>query len=474
MKTGSRLLGLILAGTMALCLVACASSADTSEETTLAAETETTEESIEETSEEETTPAEETSETDESASDIDESTVTLICDGTASYKLEAEERDADTFDGHYVLSDYFEGGTQEDMMEGIRSLISSGKASVNGITLPSSISDMTASDDGTYSYITNGSAAFTLEESASDEEVVEGGLSAIETDVKAAGTNVIFELDENGYATSMNIFTTRGALVDEIVDNGDGTSTLIADGTEYSIGEGEDSVPVVFPNENVDQTISVGDICVCYEDASGWHLVAADGLEGYLRGGADHEDYIFEDLEGNTHYLQDADMYARAFATQNRPGGFVNTQNNFELTDKDYVITAWFVPGTADTEKPMLIGFTTGESAWPRLSDAIEYAENIADNAVVASSREEAGEGVDWVEDQSTIDDLKDAIAEAQAVYDDAEATSSEVDGAVYNLHLAIWGSMSDISAVYMGTAQEGFFDIANPDVEKAAPVEVK
>lgn len=34
-------------------------------------------------------------------------------------------------------------------------------------------------------------------------------------------------------------------------------------------------------------------------------------------------------------------------------------------------------------------------------------------------------------------------------------------------LHLAVWGSMNDISAVFMGTAVEGFFDIANPDVEK-------
>jgi hypothetical protein len=69
---------------------------------------------------------------------------------------------------------------------------------------------------------------------------------------------------------------------------------------------------------------------------------------------------------------------------------------------------------------------------------------------------------------------LNEAIATAQASYDDDSLTPSAIDGSVYELHLAIWGSMSDISAVYMGTAVEGFFDIANPDQEKAAPVELK
>ncbi len=190
-------------------------------------------------------------------------------------------------------------------------------------------------------------------------------------------------------------------------------------------------------------------------------------MDGYLIGGADHEDYLFKDTEGTVHYFTDADMYQRAFATQNRPGGFVNTQVNFKLTEGEYLVTAWFVPGTAATEKPMIIGFTTGDSARARLGAAIEYAGVIADNTVVASSREEAGEGVDWVEDQATIDALREAIAKAQAAYEDESLTSSAYDGAVYDLHLAVWGSMNDISAVFMGNAVEGFYDIANPDVEK-------
>lgn len=405
--------------------------------------------------------------------------VTLVCDGTANYKLVAEDRDSD-FDGNYVFAQYFPGGTQEAMVSGIRELISKGAVSVNGLALPTYLADMEQAEDGNYTYSTNGAPAITVDDTATAEDIWEQGLAAITSDVKSAGTNVTFALDADGYATEMSLFITRGALIDEIRDNGDGTSTLIAEGSPYSVSLGGGmmgggvSVQVVFPNENIDPTVATGDIVVCYADAQGWHIQAADKMEGYLIGGADHEDYLFRDMEGTIHYLEDANMYNRAFATQNRPGGFVNTQNNFALTEKDYPVIAWFVPGTLSTEKPMIIGFTTGDSARLRLADAIAYATGIADNAVVASSREEAGEGVDWVEDAATIEALRTAIAKAQAVYDDATATGTAVDGAVYDLHLAIWGSLSDISAVYMGTAQEGFFDIANPDQEKAAPVELK
>ena len=410
--------------------------------------------------------------------------VTLICDGTAHYKLEAEGRDM-PFDGYYAFAQYFAGGTQEDMINGIKALISNGAVKINGFVLPVSVEDLTKTDDGKYAFISNGAPAYTVEEDAVAEELIEQGLGAIKQSVKSAGTNVTFALDENGMATAMSLFITRGALVEAIEDNGDGTSSLIAEGKPYSIsqgggmgpmmGGGDQKPPVVvaFPNENIDPAVAVGDIAVCYQLPDGWHLQAADRMDGCLIGGADHEDYLFKDTEGTIHYFTDADMYQRAFATQNRPGGFVNTQNNFKLTEGDYLVTAWFVPGTAATEKPMIIGFTTGESARARLGAAIEVATAIADNAVVASSREEAGEGVDWVEDQAALDTLREAIAVAQAAYDDETLTSSGYDGAVYDLHLAVWGSMNDISAVFMGTAVEGFFDIANPDIEKTR-VELK
>jgi len=458
----TKMLTLMLAGTMTASMIVACGNPDTTTTEVVAENTQVSDE-VENSSKQ-------------------EEEITLICDGSANYKLEAEERDVD-FDGNYVFAQYFEGGTQEDMLSGIQNLIAAGNVKINGISLPTTISEMDEREDGTYAYLTNGVKEFTVEADASDEDVTAGGLEAVKMILKAAGTNVTLKLDENGYATAMSMFVTRGALIDEIIDNGDGTSTLISDGEEYAISPDESPMPIpnpdaapavtiAFPNDNISENIEVGAIAVVYEDENGWHLQEADKMEGYLVGGADHEDYLFEDLNGETHYFEDADMYNRAFATQNRPGGFVNTQVHFKLTEGDYQITAWFVPGTVDTEKPMIIGFTTGDSSRPRLEAAVEYAKNISENAVVAGSREEAGENVDWVENQSTIDDLNAAIAEAQKSLDDESLTTSAVDGAVYQLYLAVWGSMSDVSAVFSGTAVEGFYDIANPDQEKAAPAE--
>ena len=44
----------------------------------------------------------------------------LICDGSENYKLQAEERDEGTFDGNYIFAQYFEGGTQQGMVAGIK------------------------------------------------------------------------------------------------------------------------------------------------------------------------------------------------------------------------------------------------------------------------------------------------------------------------------------------------------------------
>lgn len=404
--------------------------------------------------------------------------ITIVCDGTARYKLAAEARDTE-FDGNYIFAQYFEGGTQADMEQGIRELIAEGAVSINGIPLPASVAEMTADQEGNCNYVTNGVPAFTVRADASDQEVVEAGLAAVAYDLKSAGTNVTLELDRNGYAAAMSLFVTRGVLIDVIMDRGDGTSVLIAEGKPYSVSTGGilgggESIDVVFSTANLDPKAKVGDIAVCYQDAEGWHLMAADHMEGYLVGGADHADYLFRDMNGTIHCFEDANLYQRSFAVQNRPGGFVNTQNRFKLTEKDYPVTAWFVPGTAESEKPLLIGFTTGDSARLRLADAIAYVENVADNAVVAQSRKEAGEGVDWVEDPAVIEDLRSAIAQAQAVYQDPSKTSPEVDGAVYQLQLALWGSKSDISAMFEDTIQEGFYDLANPNQPKAGPAIVR
>ena len=95
-----------------------------------------------------------------------ETQVTLICDGTANYKLEAEERDAD-FDGNYVFAKYFAGGTQADMLDGIKNLIAEGAASINGFALPCDAQSLAGTEDGELVYIINGAPGYTAQPGAS-------------------------------------------------------------------------------------------------------------------------------------------------------------------------------------------------------------------------------------------------------------------------------------------------------------------
>ena len=54
----------------------------------------------------------------------------------------------------------------------------------------------------------------------------------------------------------------------------------------------------------------------------------------------------------------------------------------------------------------------------------------------------------------------------------DKEATAQEVDNTAYDIQIAVWGSNSDVSAVFMGTAKDGYFDKADGG-EHALPAAV-
>ena len=393
-------------------------------------------------------------------------TVTAVCDGSATYKVEAEMRDGD-FDGNYYFGQFFDG----ELKEGISALIAAGAVSINDIALPTSTEGMIAQADGTFAYNTNGQAAFTVAADATEADVVAGGLEAVTSDLKKAGTNVTVTTDENGKAVAMNIFVTQGALVDSVADNGDGTVTVYVQGAPYSVGFGDAAQTVVFPAENA-ATAQPGLICVAWEDNTGWHMQAPDTKTGKLVSGADHEYYDFQLEDGTVEHYVDAEMYTRSFADANRPGQLTNTVINFEL--QDFEITACFVPGTAESEHPMLIGFVTGDNAKARLAAAIAYAQNIHDTAVLADSREAAGADACWVDDQAILDELQAGIDAAQAILDNDALLGADYDKAVYTLYIVVWGSNSDIGAVFSGTNVDGFYDKANPDVEKAGPVQLK
>ncbi len=347
--------------------------------------------------------------------------VKAVCDGSATYKIAAEDRDFKMgFDGNYFLDDYF--GT--DIKAGVEALIKKGGVTVND--RPATIDEVTQA-------------------------------------LKSSGTNITLTV-EKGAATKMELFSTAGVLVDEVKKNADGTVTI----------NGEITVPAA----NVAAGVGPYVVCVYWEGADGMHIQPADKLTGKLVKSDDHAGVIIN-IDGKDVNFAGADMYRRNASAGNRPGGYANTTDRLDL--EEHELTAWLIPGTKDTDNPMIIAFTTGtpEKASARLQGAIDYAQGLVDMTVIAESAKDAASKTDlkeyhWLksEDTAVLDGLKQAIADAKAVLADKNATSQEVDDTAYDIQIAVWGSNSDVSAVFMGNAKDGYFDKADGG-EHALPAAV-
>lgn len=350
-----------------------------------------------------------------------EAVVTAVCDGSATYKIEAEGRDFMMgFDGDYFLDDYF--GT--DIKAGVEALIQKGSVTVN-------------------------------DRATTIDEVTQA--------LKSSGTNITLTV-EKGATTKMNLFSTAGVLVDEVKKNADGTVTI----------NGNLTVPAANVADGVEPYV----VCVYWEGADGMHIQPADKLTGKLVKSDDHAGVIIN-IDGKDVNFAGADMYQRNASAGNRPGGYANTTDRLDL--EEYELTAWLIPGTKDTDNPMIIAFTTGtpEKASARLQGAIDFAQNLVDMTVIAESAEDAAAKTNlkeyhWLkaEDTAVLDGLKEAIAAAKAVLADKDATAQKVDDTAYDLQIAVWGSNSDVSAVFMGTAKDGYFDKADGG-EHALPAAV-
>lgn len=425
--------------------------------------------------------------------ELEDGSITVFCDGSAGYKLEPEARDAD-YDGEFFFVKYF----GEDVTAGVRDLVEKGGVTVNGAAVPTQ-EEVTAAveADGSYAFSVNGSEKFASDEMNFDG-AADAAVSMIGQLLKSSGTQVTLTV-EGGEVVQMDLFYTAGILVDH-VEESDGVVTAYTDQTTaFTAGGGsgemgsDEPTGTEFPVENV-ADITDGGIAVYWEGPDGWHLQGAEAVKGYLTDGADHQYYVLEDENGNTMEYVDAEMYARGFSEGSRPGQFTNTQLNFELSDIE--ITVWFIPGTVDTDNPMPIGITGMENARTRLERAMEYIQNVIDHTVVAVDEEDAGaqaeeagfgEDFHWVTRDATVvhtsavtgknargilDVLAESLDEAQAVLDDPDASPADYDQEAYELYIAMWGSASDIGAVFQGRVKEGFFDVADAG-EHALPAAV-
>jgi len=414
--------------------------------------------------------------------ELEDGTVTMFADGTAGYKLEPEARDAD-YEGEFYLAKYF----GDDVTAGVLALVEKGGVTVNGFAVPTQEEvTETVNNDGSYEFRVNGSAEMSSDEMNYDG-AADAAVSMIGQLLKAAGTEITITV-EGGEVVGMDLMQTAGILVDHTEET-DGGTIAYTDGEPAFTAGGASGEPTEFAVEDVTD----GCIAVYWEDPDGWHLQGAEAVRGYLTDGADHEFYVLEDEDGNTMEYQDAAMYSRGFSDGNRPGQFINTQMHFELND--IPVTVWFIPGTAHSDVPMPIGITGLENARTRLERAMEYTQNVIDSTVIAADADEAAalaeeqglEDFHWITQEVSVVHtseitgknargaltmLTEKLDEAQAILDDPNASPADFDQEAYELFIAMWGSSSDIGAVFQGTVKEGFFDVAD-DGANALPAAV-
>lgn len=426
--------------------------------------------------------------------DAAEKKITVFCDGTAAYKMEAEARDAG-FSGSYYFAQYF----GQDIRSGIKALAAAGKVTVNSYQLPTQKSAETViANEGSYHFDINGETVVTADQTSASS-VEDQAVTAVGDLLKKSGTQVSLTLGQNGNVEEMDVFSTAGALIDHVRSNADGTVTAYTDVTTpfrvtSGMGPKATVTDVTFDQKNV-ENITGGCIAVYWNAPDGWHLKAADAQKGYLINGADHQYYVLKKNDGSTITYQDAEMYSRGFGEGNRPGQYTNTQLKLGLTAVE--TTVWFIPGTLETDNPMPIGITSLENADTRLEKAISDVQAIIGHTVIAESAEDAQKQAqklgytdyDWVsknvisEHQSQITGkaapgiitmVNQKVADAQALLDNTSSSDADLDEAAYELYIAMYGSSSDIGAVFAGTAEEGFYDVADGGTKALPPAVVK
>ena len=370
-----------------------------------------------------------------------EETVSAFVDGTAGFKVELEPRDQG-YNGPFFFAPYF-----EDTKAGLTELVNSGVVTKNGFVLEG-----------------------------------EKGMNDLTQALKSSGTQITLTVAD-GKITKMDLFTTAGALIDHLEETADGIVAYNNPAEKFMVTEGFGPMAtrkdVVFPAANVAEILS-GAICVYWEEPDGFHMKPADPVKGWLTDGADHQFFVLKDENGVETKFVDAAMYSREFSEGNRPGQFINTQMNFGMQDIE--VTVWFIPGTVGTDNWMPIGITGGENAKARLEAAVAYTQHALDVTVVAESEEDAkAKAADpsdfhWVKEAVTVAHVSEITGKdsegildlVKAHLDSANAllangaSNAEYDQAAYELFITMWGSSSDIGAVFMGTAQEGFYDVAD------------
>ncbi|MCD8129229.1 MAG: hypothetical protein LUD54_06590 [Oscillospiraceae bacterium] len=257
---------------------------------------------------------------------------------------------------------------------------------------------------------------------------------------KMRGLQVELYSTDGVYADRIEVLIKESTLVNSITEDDEGTHIGRYD-FELSDTENRPDVnDIVFPNENVDADLKVGDIALYWYDGSAWHMEPAVAQTGILS----------EKVSGVSGFVLDGVTYTDALITRynlqaaNRTSQFLTAHTNLGLSSIEVIM--W------STETGYPIGFTRGDNAKAALALAIENAKVAAEN-VVASDADGADVSTSayWVT-SAVMETYTAALAEAEAMYADETATNIDFDMAIYNLSSPV----SQLSTKQPGTADDG------------------
>lgn len=344
-----------------------------------------------------------------------------------------------------VQDKYFKEGSA---LAGVEALLDAGRCYVNGFQIPAAEADcgdafVIMGYDKLYK-TENGWAAENNKRTGTN--FADARLGMVEALSRTSGLPVyLYDTDGDGYTDKINFSFYAVALVDSLVDNGDGTMCI--DRGDFALTKTKlDVNDVRFPAENVDSTIREGDFAMFWEDAQiGWCLQREIGITGKLTYGADHQYYVF-----NGEKIMDGMHNPKAsINVANRPGQYTNAHLAFGLEDME--VTFWVTP-----EGSVASGFTSNENAAPSLEKAIAYCKALKADVAVSADGSGLASGKKWVtaEDMAAYDA---AIAAAEAVLADTQTKNSALDTQIYNLFTATWGTKAKIEQIREGTIPGGF-----------------
>jgi hypothetical protein len=337
---------------------------------------------------------------------------------------------------------YLFGG---DAVKGIANLVAARAVKINGVTVP------TVTSEGTYSadkLDINGGRGLWKNADGTwswDVHVLFKGANKSYADAVVGFVNDVTKLRGISYKLTITGGTATGleatvfdvALANTVTKGADNTTITIVEKGDNSTDKPDPST-IHFPNANVEGNPQSQDMVLYWKDSQGWHLKRATSEEVVVKVNitvANGKESISGTINGNA--IMDSRLTLQYSEPWNRPSQPVRGMA-WMGEDNVSAIQWTCAPG-------ITVGFSRGAGA----KDALQAAISKAEDALELVEVSDAGDGSDIASDKMWVtqayhDIFAKAVADAQAVLDDADATNAEYEGALYRLAQAYGGRTGD------------------------------